>query len=188
MNDPEPEPDPYLWLTDPDAYPGGLKHTDADPDPQLWPKQYGFMLISLKPFSIRKKNCWAFCSKSYHGSDPVKEYCLSHSTPLHPVQIKLQEDTVKHSRVSRFRISFPYFRLMSIYLFVSPTPGKNNQIGSLPSPSSFSLPFLLPPPFPPSSFPFLLPSPFSHPPPFPPFPSVSSFLLPYLLLPPLSSF
>lgn len=33
-------------------------------------------------------------SKSYHGSDPVKEYCLSHSTPLHPVQKKLQEETV----------------------------------------------------------------------------------------------
>ncbi len=33
----DPEPDPYLWLTDPDADPGGQKPTDptdADPDPQ----------------------------------------------------------------------------------------------------------------------------------------------------------
>lgn len=37
----------------------------------------------------------AVVSKSYHGSNPVKEYCLNHSTPLHPVQKKLQEDTVK---------------------------------------------------------------------------------------------
>ncbi len=25
MEDPEPNPDPYLWLTDPDADPGGPK-------------------------------------------------------------------------------------------------------------------------------------------------------------------
>ena len=34
--------------------------------------------------------------KSYEKSaDPIKDYCLTHSTPLHPVQRKLQEETLK---------------------------------------------------------------------------------------------
>ncbi len=32
--DPELEPDPYLWLMNPDADTGAQKH--ADPDPQQW--------------------------------------------------------------------------------------------------------------------------------------------------------
>jgi len=36
--------------------------------------------------------------KSYELLDPVKEYCIKHSTPLHPVQIKLLEETLKHPR------------------------------------------------------------------------------------------
>jgi len=36
--------------------------------------------------------------KSYYGSDPIKQYCLQHSTPMHPVQMKLLEETLKHSR------------------------------------------------------------------------------------------
>jgi hypothetical protein len=29
----DPDPDLYLWPTDPDADPGGPKHTDPDPEP-----------------------------------------------------------------------------------------------------------------------------------------------------------
>lgn len=36
--------------------------------------------------------------KSYQGEDPVKDYCNRHSTPLHPVQVKLLEETMAHSR------------------------------------------------------------------------------------------
>jgi len=36
--------------------------------------------------------------KSYQEVDPVKEYCIKHSTPLHPVQIKLMEHTLQHPR------------------------------------------------------------------------------------------
>jgi len=37
--------------------------------------------------------------KSYYaGADPIKQYCLQHSTPMHPVQMKLLEETLKHSR------------------------------------------------------------------------------------------
>ena len=39
-------------------------------------------------------------SKSYYDTDPVKDYCIQHSTPLHPVQRKLIEETLKHKRVS----------------------------------------------------------------------------------------
>ena len=38
-------------------------------------------------------------SKSYYDTDPVKNYCIQHSTPLHPVQKKLIQDTLKHARV-----------------------------------------------------------------------------------------
>ncbi len=35
--DPDPYSDPYFWLTDPDADPGGTKLTDpTDPDPKHW--------------------------------------------------------------------------------------------------------------------------------------------------------
>ena len=39
-------------------------------------------------------------SKSYYDTDPVKDYCIQHSTPLHPVQKKLIEETLQHTRVS----------------------------------------------------------------------------------------
>ena len=38
--------------------------------------------------------------KSYDQEDPVKNYCLAHSSPQHLVQLKLIEETMKHSRVS----------------------------------------------------------------------------------------
>ena len=37
--------------------------------------------------------------KSYEASDPIREYCSKHSTPMHPVQLKLIEETLKHSKV-----------------------------------------------------------------------------------------
>merc|ERR1711884_368294 len=37
-------------------------------------------------------------NKSYDTNDPVKNYCLAHSSPLHPVQVKLNQETMKHSR------------------------------------------------------------------------------------------
>jgi len=36
--------------------------------------------------------------KSYDQEDPVKNYCLANSSPQHPVQLKLIEETMKHSR------------------------------------------------------------------------------------------
>ena len=40
-------------------------------------------------------------SKSYYEEDPVKNYCIAHSSPLHPVQQKLIEETLKHTRVKQ---------------------------------------------------------------------------------------
>jgi len=37
-------------------------------------------------------------SKSYYDTDPVKDYCIQHSTPLHPVQKRLIQETLQHSR------------------------------------------------------------------------------------------
>ena len=38
-------------------------------------------------------------AKSYMaGGDPVKSYCLEHSSPLNKVQEKLMNDTLKHPR------------------------------------------------------------------------------------------
>jgi len=37
-------------------------------------------------------------AKSYYGEDPVEEYCLRHSSPMHPVQLKLVAETLKHAR------------------------------------------------------------------------------------------
>merc|ERR1712168_291674 len=37
-------------------------------------------------------------AKSYYSEDPVKNYCIKHSTPLHPVQLQLVEETLKHAR------------------------------------------------------------------------------------------
>ena len=39
-------------------------------------------------------------NKSYDTNDPIKNYCLAHSSSLHPVQVKLNQETMKHSRVS----------------------------------------------------------------------------------------
>ena len=39
-------------------------------------------------------------AKSYYEKDPVKDYCLAHSTALHPVQRRLIEETLKHPWVS----------------------------------------------------------------------------------------
>ena len=39
-------------------------------------------------------------AKSYYTDDPVKNYCIKHSTPLNPVQLRLVEETLKHARVS----------------------------------------------------------------------------------------
>merc|ERR1712112_709986 len=36
-------------------------------------------------------------AKSYYAEDPVKNYCIKHSTPLHPVQLQLVEETLKHA-------------------------------------------------------------------------------------------
>merc|ERR1712198_514612 len=37
--------------------------------------------------------------KSYYaGADPIKQYCLQHSTPMHPVQMKLLEETLTHPK------------------------------------------------------------------------------------------
>jgi hypothetical protein len=52
--------------------------------------------------------------KSYELLDPVKEYCIKHSTPLHPVQIKLLEETLKHPRVInsyRKNILKPFYKV-----------------------------------------------------------------------------
>merc|ERR1712126_592799 len=37
-------------------------------------------------------------AKSYYAEDPVKNYCIKHSTPLHPVQLQLVEETLKHAK------------------------------------------------------------------------------------------
>ena len=37
--------------------------------------------------------------KSYQEEDPVKNYCLANSTPRHPVQLKLMQETMKLERV-----------------------------------------------------------------------------------------
>ena len=49
-------------------------------------------------------------NKSYDTNDPIKNYCLAHSSPLHPVQVKLNQETMKHSRVSSVLLS----KLLSI--------------------------------------------------------------------------
>jgi len=41
----------------------------------------------------------ALVKKSYQAKDLVKDYCLRHSSPMHPVQLKLVEETLKHPRV-----------------------------------------------------------------------------------------
>ena len=74
------------------------------------------------------KHMYFLFSKSYHGSDPVKEYCLNNSTPLHPVQTKLMEDTLKIPRVwmqetqathctnfSSYKLIFFSFLLVSLF-------------------------------------------------------------------------
>ena len=44
-------------------------------------------------------------SKSYYDTDPVKDYCIQHSTPLHPVQKRLIEETLQHTGVSSHHLS-----------------------------------------------------------------------------------
>ena len=39
-------------------------------------------------------------NKSYNTNDLIKNYCLAHTSGLHPVQVKLNQETMKHSRVS----------------------------------------------------------------------------------------
>ena len=48
----------------------------------------------------------ATVNKSYEVNDPVKDYCLQHSSPPHPVQKKLLEETLK----------IPHVRSSTIYL------------------------------------------------------------------------
>ncbi len=38
--DPQPDPDPNLWLIDPNAGLGAQQHTDADPDSKHWYDQW----------------------------------------------------------------------------------------------------------------------------------------------------
>ena len=33
-------------------------------------------------------------AKSYRTNDPVKDYCIKHSSPLHPVQLRLLEVSI----------------------------------------------------------------------------------------------
>ena len=40
-------------------------------------------------------------SKSYYSPDPVQDYCIQHSTPLHPVQLRLIQETLKLTNVSK---------------------------------------------------------------------------------------
>ena len=47
-------------------------------------------------FSAKKTNKRVF--KSYNLEDPVKSYCLDHSTPLSEIQKKLMEETLNHPR------------------------------------------------------------------------------------------
>ena len=37
-------------------------------------------------------------AKSYYAEDPVKLYCVDHSTPLNEIQQKLMTDTLKHPK------------------------------------------------------------------------------------------
>ena len=48
-------------------------------------------------------------AKSYMaGGDPVKSYCLEHSSPLNKVQEKLMNDTLKHPRHRTLPHYFPF--------------------------------------------------------------------------------
>ena len=48
-------------------------------------------------------------AKSYYAEDPVKNYCIKHSSPLHPVQLQLVEETLKHANVSLGCLAKKYF-------------------------------------------------------------------------------
>jgi len=37
-------------------------------------------------------------SKSYYAADPIQDYCIRHSTVMHPIQQKLIQETLQHSR------------------------------------------------------------------------------------------
>ena len=55
-------------------------------------------------------------SKSYYDTDPVKDYCIQHSSPLHPVQKRLIQETLQHSRVSfhTSQLSSPQFACLLV--------------------------------------------------------------------------
>ena len=55
--------------------------------------------------------------KSYDQEDPVKNYCLAHSSPQHPVQLKLIEETMKHSRVSIYSYYIVTSRVVALSNF-----------------------------------------------------------------------
>ena len=64
-------------------------------------------------------------SKSYYDRDPVKDYCIQHSSPLHPVQKKLIEETLQHTRVSSNRaLTSPQF----VFLLVSDDGGPGSDL------------------------------------------------------------
>ena len=43
-------------------------------------------------------------SKSYYAADPIQDYCIRHSTVMHPIQQKLIQETLQHSRVSELAL------------------------------------------------------------------------------------
>ena len=55
--------------------------------------------------------------KSYEGEDPVKNYCLANSSPRHPVQQKLMQETMKLERVSSLGLVDILTKMHSLILF-----------------------------------------------------------------------
>merc|ERR1711936_484027 len=56
----------------------------------------GFFLLSDNLVTTTKMS--GKIQKSYTTQDPVLAYCNNSSSPLHPVQLKLIEETVQHNR------------------------------------------------------------------------------------------
>ena len=69
-------------------------------------------------------------SKSYYDTDPVKDYCIQHSTPLHPVQKKLIEETLQHTRVSSDTSHLSYAQFA--FLLVSDDGGSGSDLPQCP--------------------------------------------------------
>ena len=57
----------------------------------FWVLQLGSNIFSKKVQRV---------AKSYCAEDPVKLYCVDHSTPLNEIQQKLMTDTLKHPKVA----------------------------------------------------------------------------------------